>query len=260
MAGAMIDEINIADIEFVREIFHRREYLIATLNPDDPGLPVYEEFINRSRPLKRYVGDYPAELLHQICAEKVKGWIHWYFTFYDNAALTLQQIQDNITSVPKGTKMFKNKIQGLRGRATGLVFDLLDKHIITAEQAKRFSYVQFSCGVDTSYSRRSDDTIAFIFTGITQERIKVTLAEEVYNNRDIVRRGGRALAPIRHILYSWHFWSAIVSAGCLEAMRMQETSILTATDSRPTLNECLKYNDEVGSRDHFYNSWKAHYN
>jgi hypothetical protein len=251
----MIDEINIADIEFVREIFHRREYLIATLNPDDPGLPVYEEFINRSRPLKRYVGDYPAELLSQICAEKVKGWIHWYFTFYDNAALTPQQIQDKIDSVPKGTKMFKNKIQGLRGRATGLVFDLLDKHIITAEQAKRFSYVQFSCGVDTSYSRRSDDTIAFIFTGITQERIKVTLAEEVYNNRDIVRRGGRALAPsdIPPLLVAF-----------LERNRKRwvpggdayARDVYIDSADQATLNECLKYNDEVGSLYDFYNSWK----
>ena len=251
----MIDEINIADIEFVREIFHRREYLIATLNPDDPGLPVYEEFINRSRPLKRYVGDYAAELLCQLCAETVKGWIHWYFTFYDNAALTPQQIQDKIDSVPKGTKMFKNKIQGLRGRATGLVFDLLDKHIITAEQAKRFSYVQFSCGVDTSYSRRSDDTIAFIFTGITQERIKVTLAEEVYNNRDIVRRGGRALAPsdIPPLLVAF-----------LERNRKRwvpggdayARDVYIDSADQATLNECLKYNDEVGSLYDFYNSWK----
>ena len=151
--------------------------------------------------------------------------------------------------------MFKNKIQGLRGRATGLVFNLLDKHIITAEQAKRFSYVQFSCGVDTSYSRRSDDTIAFIFTGITQERIKVTLAEEVYNNRDIVRRGGRALAPsdIPPLLVAF-----------LERNRKRwvpggdayARDVYIDSADQATLNECLKYNDEVGSLYDFYNSWK----
>ena len=37
-----IDEINIADMDFVREASMRCDYLLATLNPDDPGLPVYE--------------------------------------------------------------------------------------------------------------------------------------------------------------------------------------------------------------------------
>ncbi|NSA88885.1 hypothetical protein [Clostridium beijerinckii] len=47
-----IDEINTADIDFIREISTRNDYLIATLNPDDPNLDVYKEFINRSRPYK----------------------------------------------------------------------------------------------------------------------------------------------------------------------------------------------------------------
>lgn len=43
------------------------------------------------------------------------------FHIFDNASLSLEQIQKKIDAVPKGTKMYKNKIQGLRGRATGLV-------------------------------------------------------------------------------------------------------------------------------------------
>lgn len=46
-----IDEINIADMEYVREASMRCDYLLATLNPDDPKLPVYKEYINHSRPL-----------------------------------------------------------------------------------------------------------------------------------------------------------------------------------------------------------------
>ncbi len=41
-----IDEINTADIDFVREAAMRCDYLMATLNPDDPSLPVYKEYIN----------------------------------------------------------------------------------------------------------------------------------------------------------------------------------------------------------------------
>jgi hypothetical protein len=36
-----IDEINIADMEYVREAAMRCDYLMATLNPDDPALPIY---------------------------------------------------------------------------------------------------------------------------------------------------------------------------------------------------------------------------
>ena len=49
-----IDEINTADIEFVREAAMRSDYLMATLNPDDPGLDVYKEYINCSRPLPEW--------------------------------------------------------------------------------------------------------------------------------------------------------------------------------------------------------------
>ena len=52
-----IDEINIADMEYVREVSMRCDYLLATLNPDDPSLPIYEEYINHSRPLPQYEQD-----------------------------------------------------------------------------------------------------------------------------------------------------------------------------------------------------------
>lgn len=250
-----IDEVNIADMEFLREISHRCLYMMTTSNPDDPNLPVYKEFLNRSRPLKRYICDYPKELYDMLNEDPVKGWIHWYFSFKDNATMTAADIQRKVDAVAVGTKMYKNKIQGLRGRATGLVFDLTQKHIITPEQAKKFHYVQFSCGVDTSYSRLSDDTIAFIFTGITDKRIKVTLAKEVYNNRDIVRSGGRALAPSdippRLVAFLERNRKRWVPGGDAYAR-----DVFIDSADQATINECLKYNNEIGSIYDFYNSWK----
>lgn len=250
-----IDEVNIADMEFLREISHRCVYMMTTSNPDDPNLPVYKEFLNRSRPLKRYIGDYPQELYDMLNEDPVKGWVHWYFGFKDNAAMSAEDIQRKIDAVAPGTKMYKNKIQGLRGRATGLVFDLTQKHIITPEQAKKFHYVQFSCGVDTSYSRLSDDTIAFVFTGITDKRIKVTLDIEVYNNRDIVRNGGRALAPSdippRLISFLERNRKRWVEGGDAYAR-----DVFVDSADQATINECIKYNNEVGSLYDFYNSWK----
>ena len=58
----LIDEINTASIEFVREISTRNDYLMGTLNPDDPNLPIYNEFINCSRPLEKYKDDVPGEI------------------------------------------------------------------------------------------------------------------------------------------------------------------------------------------------------
>ena len=182
-----VDECNIADMEFMREISHRCDYMMTTNNPDDPNLPIFKEFLNRSRPLKRYIKDYPSELLNQISEPPVKGWVHWYFTFNDNASLTQEQIQRKKDAVAVGTKMYKNKIQGLRGRATGLVFINFNrtKHVITREQAKKMEFIQFSCGLDTAYSSNSPDTISMVFQGITKDRKVVILDERVYNNRDL---------------------------------------------------------------------------
>lgn len=179
-----IDEINTADIEFVREMSTRNDYLMATLNPDDPSLPVYKEFVNRSRPYQKYACDVPAEIMKELTEEPVPNWRYWFFTFRDNLSLTDEDIKRKMAAAPKGTKLYKNKILGLRGRATGLVFDLQKRNILTAEQAKAFNYVYFSAGLDTAYSQSSPDTIAFTFVGITADRKCVTLDEEVYNNRD----------------------------------------------------------------------------
>lgn len=193
MGCVFIDEVNIADMEFLREITHRCDYMMTTSNPDDPALPVYKEFINKSRPLKKYKKDYPQELLEELNEPYVKGWVHWYFTFYDNASLTPEAIRKKIDAVPVGTKMYKNKIQGLRGRATGLVFSNFDrkKHVLDYVAFKDYmkknnlTFKYFSCGVDTAYSEDSPDTISFIYQGILSNGKIVVLDEEVRNNRDL---------------------------------------------------------------------------
>lgn len=180
-----IDEINTADIEFVREMSTRNDYLMATLNPDDPSLPVYKEFVNRSRPYKKYAYDVPNEIMKQLTEEPVPNWRYWFFTFRDNLSLTDEDIQRKILSAPKGTKLYKNKILGLRGRATGLIFDLKKSNIITEIQAKKFNFILFSSALDTAYSQSTPDTLAFTFIGITSDRKIIVLDEEVYNNREL---------------------------------------------------------------------------
>ena len=189
-----IDEINTADIDFVREASMRCDYFMATLNPDDPSLPVYKEYINCSRPLKQFRNDAPQELNSMLCEEPKPEWVHWFFSFEHNAGLSKEKTEQIKRNVPKGTKLWKNKILGLRGRATGLVFSNFERrHIVTNDYAGQFQtnnrntehFVYFSAGLDTAYSRKSPDTIAMSFIGITDKGRCFVLAEKVYNNADL---------------------------------------------------------------------------
>lgn len=191
-----IDEINTADIDFVREAMMRADYTMATLNPDDPSLPVYKEYINCSRPLPEYKDDAPAEINSMLTEEPKPDWVHWFFSFEHNLGLPKEKIDQIILNVPKGTKLWKNKIQGLRGRATGLVFSNFSRkhHVRSKEWAKQFIqkdrhqeeyFAIFTSGLDTAYSTESPDTIALSFSGITNKGRYVLLDEKVYNNASL---------------------------------------------------------------------------
>ena len=194
-----IDEINIADMEYVREVSMRCDYLIGTLNPDNPALPIYSEYINHSRPIEKYKNDAPIELLKMLNEEPKNNWVWWYFSFKDNASLTDEKRNQIIANVPVGTKIYKNKILGLRGKATGLVFSNFDrkKHTANVEQIKKLleenneTILYYSAGLDTAYSQTSPDTIAMSFIAITNKRRILILDERVYNNSEL----GTPLAP-----------------------------------------------------------------
>jgi phage terminase large subunit len=181
-----IDEINIAQIDYVREISGRCDYLMATLNPDNPDLDVYKEYINRSRPLKEYESDYPTELLNMLNEKPENGWLHWYFSFEHNVGLTQDQIDKKIRSYPKGTKIYKNKVLGLRGRSSGLIFNLEERHLIKQIDAQKKKYQLFSLGVDTSYSSNSKDTFALSYGGLTTDGEWVVLETREFNNKDLI--------------------------------------------------------------------------
>lgn len=188
-----IDEINTADIEFVREAAMRSDYLMATLNPDDPNLEVYKEYINCSRPLPEWEDETPKEIKEELKEGPKTGWVHWFFSFAHNLGLPKEKLDRIIQNTPPGTKIWKNKIQGLRGKATGLIFPNFDrkKHVVSAEWVKqqvkagKIKFKKFTVGLDTSYSSKSPDTIAMIFQGITEDRKLITLVEKTYSNADL---------------------------------------------------------------------------
>ena len=241
-----IDEVNICSIEFLREITHRCKYMMTTSNPDTPDLPVYKEFINRSRPLKQYEKDYPKELLNELNEPCVDGWVHWYFTFYDNASLTESDIQEKISAVPVGTKMYKNKILGLRGRATGLIFNLQPEHIVTREWAKKQKYLYYSIGVDTSYSKLTHDKLSFVAIGITKERKCIVLRNESFNNKD----NTQPFAPSDVIPMINTFAERIK-----EEYGFARTVYIDSADAG-TISEAQKYKIKTGCIYDFAGAWK----
>ena len=208
--GLFIDEFNIADMDFVREAFMRADYRLCTMNPDDPNKECYSQFVNHARPTEKYKNDAPQELLNMLKEEHTEDWTWWYFTFEHNLSLTEEKKQKIINSVPVGTKLWKNKIKGLRGKSTGLVFINFDrnKHCISKEEAKQYLrkqedevvqlltkpktikqtgeyFVIFTSALDTAYSSQSPDTIAMSFAGITNKGKYILLDERVYNNAEL---------------------------------------------------------------------------
>lgn len=190
-----IDEANIADMDFVREATMRCDYVMGTLNPDDPDLPIYREFVNKATPQG---WGCPPEILRELTGER-PSWSHWFFDFTDNIALSPEKIERIRANVPEGTKLWKNKVLGLRGKATGLVFPTYDPavHDMPAQEAERLlrthpewkpgdeELATFTSGLDTSYSQRSADTIAMTFGGITTRGRFVLLDCREYSNRDL---------------------------------------------------------------------------
>lgn len=251
-----IDEINTANIDFVREISTRNEYLMATLNPDDPNLPVYKEFINRSRPYKKYAKDVPKEIMAELKEEPVPKWRCWFFTFNDNLSLSEEEIEKKKRSAPKGTKLYKNKIQGLRGRATGLIFSNFTRknNARTTEWLKNrmadrkepLKFIYFSCGVDTAYSQDSPDTITFIYQGITDKGQLIVLDEEVYNNANLEIPLAPSDIPPRLIDF-------------LERNRKKwgfARDIFIDNADQATITELNKYKRQNGSVYNFLNAYK----
>lgn len=252
-----IDEINTADMDFVREAAMRADYLMATLNPDDPALPVYKEYINCSRPLPEWKDRTPQEIIDDLKEEPKPGWVHWFFSFADNPGLTEEKLQRIMENTPRGTKLWKNKIQGLRGKATGLVFPNFtrDRNVVTREwirkhmdtkDSERIVFRKFVCSVDTAYSSKSPDTIAFLFQGITKDRRIIVLSEKVYNNADL----SVPLAPSDTVRKLVEFLDV-----CSEEWGFAKDVFIDSAD-QATITEAKKYKRLHGLIYNFYESYK----
>lgn len=253
-----IDEINTADMAYVRQAVMRCDYLMGTLNPDDPDKEIYKEYINRCRPLEKYKNDGPPELLEMLDEPAMPNWVWWYFSFDHNAGLSEEKKAKIKRTHSEGTVDHLHYVLGMRGKAEGIIFDNFDvkKHCVkykdSLELVKKNNqqneyFIQFTAGLDTSYSKNSDDTIAMSYLGITNKRNLYLLDELVLNNKiekvpfapsDIVKKFVEFLEKNRKI-YGF------------------ARDVFIDSADQATITELKKFKVNTGSIYNFNNAYKA---
>jgi len=191
LSAVFIDEVNLAPANFMTQAFMRSDYIMATLNPDNPEKEVYKLYINRCRPIKTHESSVPKAIMEYLTEPSEEGWIYWFFTFDDNPGLTEEKKERIKASHTPGTADYLHYILGLRGKATGVVFSNFTRKKNTLKLSELSDYLRehdddfalFSSGLDTSYSINSEDTIAMSFVGVTKKGRLIVLSEKVLTNK-----------------------------------------------------------------------------
>lgn len=192
MGGGVIDEINTADTDFISQIFRSvssvdNYWLGATLNPDNPDKDIYSDFINKTRPLKRWMHDIPDGIIQELKTQKdiLPKAVYWHFNFNDNPTMTEAKVENYKRFYPPGSFYYNSLILGLRGVAEGAIFgkyltnDFFSKQIEVVFNAnkqmmdeveyklKTNQYARYSVGVDLGNNEIKKGTV-LTFTGITR--------------------------------------------------------------------------------------------
>lgn len=209
-----IDEVNqVADDtpgqvpQFVTECLSRADdYVVMTLNPDDPEKPIYD-VINQARPIEKYKNKGPKEIRNLLNADENPRYKWWFFDFYDNPYMTEERIQSTIDGAKTNKKDFDSRIRGLRRKTTSLAFPNFDEdfNVITENEVlerkngdpkyeHHIKFRSFTAGVDTSWSPHTKDLIVFVYAGVTYSGEVYILDEFTFNNSEVRRKEDRMAA------------------------------------------------------------------
>ena len=173
---AFVDEGNTANIETLRELATRCDKIYFTNNPDNPDLPYFTEFVNKC--VDMTPNDTPSSIQEYLTGER-ENWHYYFFNFYDNPIMTEEKIADKKSMLDPKTKIYRNKILGERCKAVGLIFNL-EPYMLTRERPQNI--VKYICGVDTSYSQKSDDWLTAVMCGLTADGKLIVLDAMGHNN------------------------------------------------------------------------------
>jgi len=174
--GFNVEEINIADNDFISELFIRvfrnSGFLLASCNGGDPDTPVYLDYMNKGRPLEKYAKQVPKETWEELNRSEANPKFRYYFfNFEDNPTMTQEQKQDLYDSTPKGSYQWMTKILGIRGIREGVIYaDYMTraKNIISydklfSNENKRHIQIM-TIGIDVG----GTDHTVFTLNGFTQ--------------------------------------------------------------------------------------------
>ena len=121
-----------------------------------------------------------------------------------------------------------------------------EKWVRAQMAAGKLKFKKFTCGLDTSYSSKSPDTIAMMFQGITEDRKLITLAEKVYSNKEL----DQPLAPSDTAVKFIEFLEK-----CRKDWGFAKDTFVDCADAA-TITELRKYKRLHGSLYNFIESYK----
>jgi len=200
----LIDEVNIADKQFVDETFARQgatehPVTIFTLNGDDPQHLIYQDRVNKSL----IIGDCPASTKAEMDAQKIKkrGYFYIWWSFDDNPKLTGEQKKELRHEFPIGSYYHKTKILGERGKWGILIFadymgiELMQNLYVYDPKAKKVDYsrldpkrgiVHFTMGVDIAEGKASN---VFVLMGFDKNYGQAFVLDRlIFKSRDDMGR------------------------------------------------------------------------
>jgi hypothetical protein len=125
--GFNIEEINIADNDFISELFIRvfrnGGFLYATSNGGDPDIPVYANHLNKCRPSPKWESQVPKETMIELeRSEPSPDYVYYFFNFEDNPTMTEDDKRKLIENTPKDSYQWMTKILGIRGIREGVIY------------------------------------------------------------------------------------------------------------------------------------------
>ena len=132
--GFNIEEINIADNDFISELFIRvfrnGGFLYATSNGGDPDIPVYANHLNKCRPSSKYEHQVPKETMIELeRSEPSPDYVYYFFNFDDNPTMSIEDREKLIANTPKDSYQWMTKILGIRGIREGVIYaDYMTRH------------------------------------------------------------------------------------------------------------------------------------
>lgn len=125
--GFNIEEINIADDEFIEEamlrVFRNGGFCYCSSNGGDPDTKVYREYLDKGRPLEKWSDQIPKETWeHLNQQEPSEAFRYYFFNFDDNPSMTQAERTQLIENTPKNSYAWMTKILGIRGIREGVIY------------------------------------------------------------------------------------------------------------------------------------------